>query len=386
MRRGDVVRTLGASLAALCCVASVASSADGGRTLGFAITSWDTAIYESRFMDECPEGLNPGNDEIWWRALSKADRGKFTDNGLIQQLDRSGTSTRRGAKGENVCQIPTAGVDPPLLAVEGKVSYGVNLDGTTDGRATAKSCAHEKFEGIDGTPAVDNQMYRLLGCTYGWRKHFGLVELNANDQRKVNGLGMILVEIRNVDDTQNDADVDVAFYRAIDRAPLDSSAKALPYGTYRIDAVNGVPRYGSVVKGKIVKGVLTTQPAANVSLPFYGNYTYIDQKFRDLSLRLEIEPNGERAKGEFAGYYDIEQLWDYIGGLNLQAVAQYSCPALYNGLRKLADGYPDASGQCTGISSAFLVNAVAAFIDHPKGEKVADAARKPEVLRVNASN
>ena len=108
-------------------------------------------------------------------------------------------------------------------------------------------------------------------------------------------------------------------------------------------------------------------------LPFYGNYTYIEQKFRDLTLRLEIDSSGERATGLFAGYYNVEQLWDYIGGLTLQAVAQYSCPGIYVALRKYADGYPDQTGQCTAISSAFKINAVSGFIDHPKAEKVARA-------------
>jgi len=36
----------------------------------------------------------------------------------------------------------------------------MNLDGTTDGAATANSCAHEKFTGPNGEPAVDNQTYR----------------------------------------------------------------------------------------------------------------------------------------------------------------------------------------------------------------------------------
>ncbi len=377
MRHRRGLRSLWFPVAALWSVATFAfagSAAESGRTMGFAVTSWYTAIYESHFMDECPEGLSPGNDEIWWRGISKADRSRLTDDGLLAQFERVGPASRRGAKGEHVCQFPTSVVDPPLLTVEGKLSYGVNLDGTTDGKATAKSCAHQKFKGVDGTPAVDNQMYRLLGCNYGWRKDLGLIETNADGQRRANGRGMILIEVRNVDDPRNDGDVDVAFYRAIDRPPLASGASASPYGTYRIDSANGVPRYGSVVKGKIVDGVLTTQPA-DAKLPFYGNYTYIEQKFRDMSLRLEIDPSGERAKGTVAGYYDVQQLWDYIAGLELQGVAQYNCPALYVALHKLADGYPDASGQCTSISSAFHVDAVAAFIEHPRAQRAAGSSQ-----------
>ena len=371
-RRGDFMHLWGPAAAFVSAVVCsvTGSAADRGRTLGFAVTNWDTAIYESRFEDECPEGLTPSNEENWLRGLSQADRARFTSKGSGGYGNRP---TRRGANGENVCHFPTSAVDPPLLEAEGKLSYGINLDGTQDGKATAKSCAHEKFQGVDGTPAVDNQMYRLLGCTYGWC-HYGIVDINADGQRKANGLGLILIEVRNVDDLQNDDDVEVAFYRSIDRVAVDGSASPLPYGTYRIDTVNGVPRYGSVVKGKIVKGELITQPA-NVNLPFYGNYTFIEQRFRDLSLHLEIDPSGEHAKGTIAGYYDVEQLWDYIRGLSLTSTHQYSCPAVFTALKKLADGYPDASGQCTHISSAFLVKAVNGFIQHPTESKISEASR-----------
>ena len=53
--------------------------------------------------------------------------------------------------------------------VKGKYGYGFNLDGTTDGHATPKSCAHQKFTAPNGTPAIDNQMYRIIGCVYGFR-------------------------------------------------------------------------------------------------------------------------------------------------------------------------------------------------------------------------
>ena len=367
-----LLRTWRLPLAAACLFgASAAPAADSGR-LGFVVTTWNTAIYESRFMDECPEGLNPGNDEFWWRGLNKDDRGRLTQNGMVTQVERQGYALVRGPKGENVCQMPEAITDPTLLTIEGPVSYGVNLDGTQDGRATAKSCAHQKFEGLDGTPGVDNQMYRLLGCTYGWR-NYGNIEMNANGQRKTNGLGMILIEVTGVDDPRNDNDVRVTFYRSIDQFVLDSAANALPFNTYRIDVVNGVPRYGSVVKGKTANGVLTTE-AADVRLPFYGNYTLLDQNIRDLSLRLEIEPDGAHAKGMVSGYYDVDQLWDYLSGLGFAATAQYSCPPLHEAAYRLADGYPDPkTGKCTALSSAFVINTVAAFIDHPPNEKVANA-------------
>src|SRR5690242_20509251 len=66
------------------------------KTLGFVITTWFTAMYESKFFDECPEGFAPSYDEIWWRGLTKPERAKLTDNGLVSRLDRFFVAIKRG--------------------------------------------------------------------------------------------------------------------------------------------------------------------------------------------------------------------------------------------------------------------------------------------------
>ena len=76
-----------------------AQAVRGTRTLGYVVANWDNAIYESRFMDECPEGPAIGNDELWWRGLSRADKDKLTDKGLVQPVDRRFVSVFRGPKG-----------------------------------------------------------------------------------------------------------------------------------------------------------------------------------------------------------------------------------------------------------------------------------------------
>jgi hypothetical protein len=272
-----------------------------------------------------------------------------------------------------VCMNPTAVVDPPLLTVEGKLSYGVDLDGNVDGSATPKTCAHENFTGVDGTPGVDNQMYRLLGCIYGFRS-YGQFEVNANENRKSNGLGMTLIEVTDVDDARNDADVTVTFYRSIDQYTLDGSGRFVPFSSYRIDSVNGKPRYGSAVKGRIENGVLITEPG-DVNLPFYGNYTYMNQRIRDMRMTLTIAADGASATGTAAGYYDLDTLMFYVGGLGpIASTAISNCPSIYVAAHQLADGYPDPeTGKCTAISSAFNFSAVAAFIVRDHDQQTAAA-------------
>jgi hypothetical protein len=356
-------------LLAMAIAVALAPASVVAKTLGFVITTWKTAMIEDRFIDECPEGYNVGYDEIWWRGISKADRARLTEDGLKSRLDRYFSAIHRGPHGEDVCLNPTVVNDPPLLTAEGKNAYGMNLDGTVDGKATAESCTHQKFTGVDGTAGVDNQMYRLLACTYGFRAN-GNYEVNANEARKSNGKGVTLIEISGVDNLRHSPNVRVSFYRAIDQYTLDGGGNFTSFASYRIDADDdGTPRYGSTLKGKIENGVLTTE-AGDVNLPFYGNYTYMNQLIRKLRLRLELLPNGEAAKGMAAGYYNVDQLMFYIGGLGpIASVGISNCPSIYVAAHQLADGYPDPkTGNCTALSSAFNFEAVAAFIIHPETE------------------
>ena len=84
----------------------VAADAPPNRTLGFVVKDWMPAVYETKFIDECPAGLNISNDEIWWRSLSKEERSEKTQDGLITTLDRWFVSKNRGPNGEDVCIKP----------------------------------------------------------------------------------------------------------------------------------------------------------------------------------------------------------------------------------------------------------------------------------------
>ena len=336
------------------------------KTLSFAIYDWANAIYQTRFGDECPAGLNLGNDEFWWRSLSKQDRARLTNNGLHESGNRYNVALKRGPNQENVCLDPTVITDPFFRTVEGGISYGENIDGTDDGHATPKTCSHQKFTGPDGTKGVDNQMYRLIGCIYGWREG-GLIDPHANELRAASGLGMILVEVTGVSDSRNDDDVTVTFYRSIDQFALTGASKPLPFATYRIDTVQGKPRYGDHLKGRIKDGVLTTD-RGDVRLPYYGNYAFINPVIRDMAIKLEIAEDGSASPGMITGYYSMDQFVHYASGLGgIIPVSYYSCPGLYAAAHKLADGYPDPkTGQCTMLSSAFRIAATPAFIQHPE--------------------
>jgi hypothetical protein len=181
---------------------------------------------------------------------------------------------------------PTSVQDPPLKIVEGKYGYGIDLDRNSDGEATPKTCKHRNFTGLNGETGIDNQMYRLMGCVEAWRS-YGHIENNANSHRLSSGLGMILIEITDVDDIINDDSVTVSFYRGTGSFSLDSKGGVLPFASYEIDHLDGVPRYDDRVSGKIIDGVLITD-AADVHLPHFGNYQYIRQLIRDLQIHIDV--------------------------------------------------------------------------------------------------
>ena len=329
--------------------------------LGFVVESWYTAIYDTEYMEECPEGIVIGNDEIWFNSLSPEEKDIQTEGGTLQVLDlpRRPNQYLRGPNGEDVCWHPESVVDPPMRIVLGKYSYGMNLDSHTDGKATPNTCAHGNFVTPDGSVSgVDNQLYRLMGCVYGYRSE-GYLEHHANRERQDESKGIILIDIENVDDPRNDDSVEVSFYLSATSLHFDTSGRIVPYGSY--ETVRN--RYGDTVSGQIVDGALTTNPG-DVTLPVYGNDGFTDMVFRDFRIEMTISEEGTRAEGLWAGYHPVSSFWDHIQKVQHNVpVGQYSCPAMYVAAHELADGYPDPeTGECTALSSAFTFDAVAGFI------------------------
>jgi len=344
-----------------------------GRRMGFVVTYWDNALYETTYMEECPAGMTMGSDEIWFEGLSPRDKDVLTGSGawLPTEPKRKGLSYLRGKNGEDVCWNPELVAVPPpkMKIVRGKTSFGMNLDGLDSGTTSPKSCAHDNFVSPEGEPGIDNQMYRLLGCISGFRKA-GYIGDHANRERRDEGQGNILILLDDVDDPRNDPSVKVSFFLAATPLPHDASGGIMPFSTY---AVRG-GRYGDTVQGSIKDGVIETVPA-EVSLPAYGNDGAYPMLFRDFRLKLAVAPDGRSAGGIWAGYYDFASFWDGLIKVQHDAhVGEYDCPSIYFTAQEIADGYPDpATGKCTALSSAFKLEAVAAFIITDDPTKVAAA-------------
>ncbi len=187
---------------------------------------------------------------------------------------------RRRARGmmqnaKNLCQNPELGrPNPTFHAVTGKnvPVYGIDLDG--DNSQNSGVCAHTDFTGMSGEPGVDNQFFRVFGCVKGYQSS-GLGNSFATEM--LTGAWGILIKIFDLDDLHNDASVRVGIYANGDPIQLSPARDPLEYASY---AIHPAPRFHGETKGKIVGGVLTTEPV-EVRFPNVTNAMFVDRILRD---------------------------------------------------------------------------------------------------------
>jgi hypothetical protein len=324
---------------------------------GLAITSVNYGPYDD--PTDCPQGWALTPKETFFQSLSPEKRKEFTDRdnrvGSLASWVSRIASERRGPNGENACDVPDQIKDPPMRTGQSATSFGLDLDG---GDQTTH-CSHQKFTDAAGNK-VDNQLARLTACIWSLRK-----ENNKRNQGMDAGTladnRITLLRVTNVDDMENDNDVTVDIYKSVDNFVKDGTGQALPDATLRGD--KDAPVYHARTHGRIVKGVLITEP---VDAHFMSGDGY-DWSIRGARFDINLHDNGY-SDGIMAGYFDLASFWrswadEYQQGLNLG----FSCPALYEAMHRLADGYKDAaSGQCSALSSAFHIKAVRTFIVPPE--------------------
>ena len=356
-------------LASLTCLASLvvlappvlgASAPATPHTIGLVLTSWRDALADTPDAKECSLGVQPG--EV---AQFKAQKD------YLEHLRRiGGTFENRGLNGETGNYSPMLIEDPlPFSEYTSRVGYGFNLDGTSDGHATGKTCAHQKFTSREGEN-VDDQMARVVGCVQGYRTG-GMMSEYYSQEVATFAVNRHLIEISGVVDETNDPSVEVTIYKGIDRLVRTADDKFVPFLSQRID--ERFPKYTLHTQGKIVDGVLITDPIPDALLPRSSERIIGDRELRDMRLRLRLTPDG--AEGMLGGFDNIAFWYNIHSKGVVSEVGKYSSAALYRALHRYADGYPDPqTGQCAFISATYKVTAVRAIIVHPS-KKDQDRAR-----------
>ena len=360
-----LVLTIGGAVAGASPEKATDSKNAGTKTIGLVLTTWAPAIYQTADgKQECPDGLHLTNRENWQKAYpTQAEQDAFTRQRVYLGPASPGGPIPdefyllRGPHAENVNYAPTLVKDLPLREVQSRVAYGLNLDGKV---------GPEDFTSPEGATGIDNQLYRIYGCAFGWRSGGFNLEYHQTKFRQ-QALNRWLIQVTGVDNETNDDHVDVAIYKGIDRIVTDANLKPIVGMTHRIDV--RFPKYQSKTTGKIVNGVLITDPVDHHYTLF--EMTSEGRRFlRGLQLSLKLNETG--ATGLLAGYEDLQEWWwaysNSYSGL-ADAISMWSPPAMYEAALRLADGYPDPkTGKNTAISTAYEVNAVRAFIVMPDAD------------------
>lgn len=273
-------------------------------------------------------------------------------NGLPKGAGRLAFSNREVVY--SACSNPK---DFPMLAknfrtYDGPVADGMNLDGKV---------GKEDFTGPDGTKGVDNQLWRAVGCVRPFREGS---QQDIASKTMISARAPTLIELRGVDNVQNDPDVEVAVYAAADALTRDGRGEVLKSATFTIDPD---PRLRSTTRGRIENGVLITEPF-DIMLNYKEQIVDAPRDIRGARIRAKLNADGS-IEGAFYGYYTLDSYYASIeqmtmNGANLSGV---SCPGVRQAIDKLADGYRDPrTGRYTAISSAYGFKGVRAFVAQPQ--------------------
>ena len=342
---------------------------DEGTTRAFLVYKSVVALHYGPLESDCPEGFERTVEENFLASISPAERERLAKPENASEYNRRWKNdVITGPGGENVCNNPKSFLSdpkhPPHRGVQSKVSYGLNLDGTSDGRATSATCAHQKFEGLNGEGAVDNQLYRALGCHKSTR---GGGEKVQGEKHASSELEPYMIEIRGLDNVQNDDSVEVGVYSTEDA--IISSQLGTP-SAYQSLHISANPLWRNEVKGRVVNGEVLTDVIPRLTLhwlmPTWGalgvNYSH---EFMRARLKLRLEPDGG-VSGLLAGYRPLGNIMtNSYCCRGTASTANRDCASEYKTFMQMADGDPDPeTGQCTTISAAHKVVGVPVFVIH----------------------
>ena len=197
----------------------------------------------------------------------------------------------------------------------------------------------------------------------------------------------VLITLSGVDDPENDDEIEVGIHASADPIELSASREPLRNATY---GIGQDPRFRATTRGRIVNGVLTTDPV-DVRFHYYKSDLRVDRPLRDARLRATIDETG-KLEGVLAGYTPVEEAYDFQYGVRdgedaagdlgpirdrmVTAIGQarvlgHTCEGAWHALHAHADGHPDPdTGECMSISTQYRLEAIPAFVIDEETESV----------------
>ncbi len=311
--------------------------------IGYVMTDLFWSVYQTETVEECPRGFNDGPREQFEQLFPAHEFLSIEETQLKQEIETWHPNTEPDGF--------------EFLEVEGGLSWGLNLDGKV---------GPNDFVHPDGTPGIDNEVYRAIGCIIGFRGPDGVEYIFQNKAILDRRYNRMMIELSGVDDLENDEELTVTWYRGMDRLLTDATGqKVMAGGTQRIDH-----RWGSSLvretSGRIENGVLTTDPIGDLVVPWMNLSVPSIHQFKDARLQLNLTE--QNATGLLAGYADVDT-WYYQlirnDSTHHLSNGQISGISLYKALRRLADAHPDPeTGENTAISTALDIKMTQVFANH----------------------
>jgi hypothetical protein len=350
---------------------------------GFVVANIRYALsHDASETGACPDGMTEGyadkGDVFVGETKIRRAEGE-TEDKYVQRL----FGVAFGAEPvDNLCMNPELGSPNPrfrTVSGEGVPVYGIDMDGedsrAADGAAPG-SCPHDDFTGMNGERGIDNQLYRVVGCSKSFQST-GLS--NTFETEMLTGSWGLLITLGGVDDIVNDDEVEVGIYANADPIQLSPNREPLPWSTY---AMHPEARYQARTRGRIRDGVLTSEPV-DVRFQWVVNSIRVDRPLDGARLRMTLSEEGV-LEGYLAGYINVEDLYNFKYGfrtgtdgtgqlapLRLRAgssigkafVLEHTCEGAYYALYEHADADPDPeTGRCQAISTQYEIRAIPAFV------------------------
>jgi hypothetical protein len=367
--------------------AAVAMAADGGAAFvrdgnaGFVVSHIEFALgQDAKENGACPAGMTQG---------IRPDDGQH-EGETPEQAQRRFFATLIDPDRPNRCMNPEKfGADPSFKTIQAANvrAYGMDLDGQ-DSRSNKKAapgtCPHDDFLGMNGERGIDNQFYRVVGCSNSFQS---TGQSNTFTIEMLTGSWGILITLSGVHDIRNSDNVEVGIYSNADPIQLSPTREPLVYATYAIDQN---PRFQAKTHGRIKDGVLSTDPV-DVRFHKITNGIYLERPLRDARVKMTLSADGV-LEGYLAGYTPVDALYDYqyayrdgknakgdpadrklimVSGSGQAYVNGHTCNGAYYALHEYADGDRDPkTGQCSSISTQYRIKAIPAFVVVAKTKSV----------------
>src|SRR5581483_11813107 len=318
---------------------------------------------------DCPRGTLPALDyakviKTPWRSDAEVKSWvtpAVNDLQTVHYMQERALSYRSFRRDIESYINPFTAPDPGMQAVAGRIAEGFNLDGD------AKTGG---FTSPTGEKGIDNAFYRALGCIGSYRgmPYSAAMSVRSND-KMLEGMYTMVIRLSGNKSAMNDDAATLEIGYSPDHVNKQTDGRASTSYSFRIVKNDQYNKLKAVIKD----GVLETKPVSELHAPRFGWFPNQmgDADFHQGRLRLEIGPDGF-ASGLIGGYRDWRDLYTEDtftqSGATVETRDHHDLIGMYYALKRNADGMPDPrTGQKMGISIAYRLKAVPAYVIDPEG-------------------